>query len=148
MSTCQTILDDLRQRGYRITSQRELIVDAIAHSQAHMTAEEIYAAIQTRSKALNLATVYRTLDLLVDVGLVSRADLGNGRIMYVSDLHGLHLHLVCRQCGQVFDADASLLATVREQLQARYDFSADLKHLCVSGLCKTCQNNPYIHKEV
>jgi Fur family ferric uptake transcriptional regulator len=117
-----------------------MIVEAIAHSEAHMTAEEIYADIRTHSKALNLATVYRTLDLLVDVGLVSRADLGNGRIMYTSDLHGPHLHLVCRQCGGIIGADASLLAAVRDQLHASYGFTADLQHLCVSGLCQACQN--------
>jgi Fur family ferric uptake transcriptional regulator len=141
MTHCQTFLDKLRQRGCRITPQREMIVDAIAHSEAHMTAEEIFAAIQTRSKALNLATVYRTLDLLVDVGLVSRADLGNGRIMYVSDQHGPHLHLVCRQCGDVVGADSTLLVSVEEQLRAGYGFAADLQHLCVSGLCKSCQDN-------
>jgi Fur family ferric uptake transcriptional regulator len=116
-----------------------MIVDAIAHSEQHLTAEEIYAAIQTRSKALNLATVYRTLDLLVDSGLVSRADLGNGRSMYTSDQHGPHLHLVCRQCGRVTGADSSLLASIEEHLSADYGFTADVNHLCINGLCKSCQ---------
>ena len=139
MAQTQTFLDKLRQRGCRITPQREMIVDAIAHSDCHMTAEEIFSTIYTRSNALNLATVYRTLDLLVDVGLVSRADLGNGRIMYTSDLHGPHLHLICRQCGGVVGADSSLLTSIEEQLHASYGFSADLHHLCISGLCKYCQ---------
>jgi len=142
MPHCQTFLDKLRQRGCRITPQREMVVEAIAHSDHHMTAEEIFDVVQTRSKALNLATVYRTLDLLVDVGVVSRADLGNGRIMYVSDQHGPHLHLVCRQCGGVDGADASLLATVDEQLQVSYGFTADFQHVCVRGLCKSCQTAP------
>jgi len=141
MTHCSSFLDKLRQRGYRITPQREMIVDAIAHSDHHMTAEEIFSTIHMHSKALNLATVYRTLDLLVDVGLVSRADLGNGRIMYTSDQHGLHLHLVCRQCGGVVGADSSLLASIEEQLHASYGFTADLHHLCISGLCKSCQNH-------
>ena len=139
MTHCDTFLDKLRQRGYRITPQREMIVDAIAHSDCHMTAEEIFSIIHIRSKALNLATVYRTLELLVDVGLISRADLGNGRIMYTSDQHGPHLHLVCRQCGQVVGADSSLLASIKEQLHASYGFTADLQHLCISGLCESCQ---------
>jgi Fur family ferric uptake transcriptional regulator len=139
MTHCYTFLDKLRQHGYRITPQREMIVDAIAHSDCHMTAEEIFSIIHVRSKALNLATVYRTLDLLVDIGLVSRADLGNGRIMYTSDQHGSHLHLVCRQCGGVVDADSSLLASIEEQLHTSYGFTADLHHLCISGLCKSCQ---------
>jgi len=140
MTHCHTLLDKLRQRGCRITPQREMIVETIAHSEAHMTAEAIYATIHTRSKSINLATVYRTLDLLVDEGLVSRADLGNGRILYVSDLHGPHLHLVCRQCGEVVDADSTLLVSVADQLRTSYGFAADLQHLCVNGLCKSCQN--------
>jgi Fur family ferric uptake transcriptional regulator len=78
--------------------------------------------------------------LLVDVGLVGRADLGNGRIMYTSDQHGPHLHLICRQCGGISDADACLLATVKDQLVADYGFSASLQHVCISGLCKYCQS--------
>ena len=141
MTQCQTFLDKLRQRGCRITPQREMIVDAIAHSDHHMTAEEIFSIIHLRSKALNLATVYRTLDLLVDVGLVSRADLGNGRIMYTSDQHGPHLHLVCRQCGKAVGADSTLLASFEEQLHTSYGFAANLQHLCISGLCESCQTN-------
>jgi Fur family ferric uptake transcriptional regulator len=141
MTDYQIMLDKLRQRGYRITPQREMIVDALAHCEDHMTAEEIYAITRSRSKALNLATVYRTLDLLVDVGLISRADLGNGRIMYTSDQHGPHLHLVCRQCGKAVGADSALLASFEEQLHAGYGFVADLQHLCISGLCESCQAN-------
>ncbi len=140
MTHCYTILNRLRQRGYRITPQREMIVEAVVHCEDHMTADEIYDAIHIRSKSLNLATVYRTLDLLVDVGAVSRADLGNGRIMYSSDQHGPHLHLVCRQCGKAMGADSDLLASFGEKLRSSYEFSADLQHLCISGLCKSCQN--------
>ena len=139
MSHCDTFLDKLRQLGYRITPQREMIVDAIAHSDCHMTAEKIFSIIHMRSKALNLATVYRTLDLLVDIGLVGRVDLGNGRTMYTSDQHGPHLHLLCRQCGGVIGADSSLLESIEEQLHTSYGFTADSHHLCVSGLCKSCQ---------
>lgn len=116
-------------------------MNAIAHVEHHITAEEIYTTVQASSKSLNLATVYRTLDLLVEVGLISRTDLGNGRIMYASDRHGPHLHLTCRQCGVTIDADSSLVASLSEQLQTRYGFKADLKHLCVHGLCKSCQSH-------
>lgn len=143
MTHCDTLIEKLRQRGYRITPQREMIVETIAHNETHMTAEEIFEAIHTRSKALNLATVYRTLDLLVDVGLVSRADLGNGQTMFVSDQHGPHLHLVCRQCGCVIGVDSSLLATIEEPLRVKYGFSADLQHVCISGLCESCRNKAY-----
>ena len=79
MSHCHTLLADLRQKGYRITPQREMIIQAIAHTSNHMTAEEIFAEVQTRTQALNLATVYRTLDMLVDEGLATHVDLGSAR---------------------------------------------------------------------
>ncbi|MCJ7717374.1 MAG: transcriptional repressor, partial [Anaerolineales bacterium] len=62
MTHCQTIIDNLRQRGYRITPQREMIIEAIAHSPQHITAEEISEKLQEHTRAINIATVYRTLD--------------------------------------------------------------------------------------
>ena len=139
MPHCQTFLEKLHQNGYRITPQREMIVEAVAHSPSHISAEDIYEIVQKRSHALNLATVYRTLDLLVDTGLISRIHLGSGRVLYASDQHGPHLHLICRQCGETVGVDASVLTLVEDQLQTNYGFTADIQHLCLSGLCKSCQ---------
>src|SRR5512137_1226531 len=105
MSPCQTFIDTLRSRGYRITPQREMIIEAIAHGGDHINAEEVFTNIQQRTRAVNIATVYRTLDLLMEQGLASRIDLGEGRVIYATYQHGPHIHLVCRQCGQVTDAN-------------------------------------------
>ena len=75
MTHCDTLIADLRNRGYRITPQREMIVQALAHQSSHMTAEEIFAVVRTQTQAVNLATIYRTLDMLVDQGLATRVDL-------------------------------------------------------------------------
>lgn len=139
MSPCHTLLHSLRQSGLRITPQREMIVQAIAHSDRHLTAEEIYQQVQVRTRAVNLATVYRTLDVLVEHGLVQRAHLGSGQVLYTSQSHGAHVHLVCRQCGQVIDADAGLLAGIKQQIQADHAFHADLQHISIVGLCARCQ---------
>ena len=139
MSPCQTYIDTLRTRGFRITPQRELIVEAIAHQGNHINAEEVFARIQEQTHSVNIATVYRTLELLVEQGLVSRIDLGEGQVVYATHQHGLHIHLVCRQCGQVIDADQNLLLSLNEQLTTRYQFAADLQHISVLGLCSDCQ---------
>ena len=65
MPHCQSYLQTLRKRGYRITPQREMIIEALAHSDHHVTAEQLYTQVHDRSRAVNLASVYRTLDLLV-----------------------------------------------------------------------------------
>jgi len=139
MSPCQTFIDILRSRGYRITPQREMIIESIAHAGQHIHAEEIFSQIQHRTHAVNIATVYRTLDLLVEQGLASQIDLGEGRVIYAANQHGPHIHLVCRQCGQVTDASQELLSTLNRELQSRYQFAADLTHISVLGLCQACQ---------
>jgi Fur family ferric uptake transcriptional regulator len=139
MTHCHTLIEELRKRGYRLTPQREMIVEAIAHAGHHVTAEEVFEQVQARTSAVNVATVYRTLDLLVDLGLVSRADLGGGKVCYASVNHGPHCHLICKQCGCTIEADHDLIAPLEDQLREQYGFSADLHHLAVSGLCADCR---------
>jgi Fur family ferric uptake transcriptional regulator len=139
MSPCETFIDTLRSRGYRITPQREMIVESIAHAGQHINAEEIFEQIRRRTRAVNIATVYRTLDLLVAQGLASQIDLGEGRVIYATNQHGPHIHLVCRKCGQVTDADQDLLSSLNCDLQSRYLFAADLQHISILGLCRDCQ---------
>ena len=71
--------------------------------------------------------------------MVSRADLGGGKVTYASPLHGPHCHLVCRHCGRVIEADHDLIAPLEEQLGGQYGFSADLHHFAIFGLCTDCQ---------
>lgn len=139
MSPCQTYIETLRSRGFRITPQREMIIEAIAHQGNHINAEEVFARIQERTRSVNIATVYRTLELLVEQGLVNRIDLGEGQVVYATHQHGSHIHLVCRQCGQVIDADQNLLIALNEQLNLGYQFIADLQHISVLGLCSDCK---------
>lgn len=141
MPHCQTYIQTLRQRGYRITPQREMIVEALTHSSHHMTADEIFDRIKAQTQASNIATVYRTLDLLVEEGLACRNDLGGGRVSYATTEHGPHIHLVCRQCGCVIDADYKLLATLSRQLQEEHGFEANLQHISLTGLCSECQSS-------
>jgi Fur family transcriptional regulator, ferric uptake regulator len=140
MTHCHTILGQLREKGYRITPQRELIIRAIAHSEEHMSAEEIFAELQKHTQATNLATVYRTLDLLWGEGLACRNDLGEGRIVYATLKHGPHIHLVCRCCNAVIEADPDLLADLKSELANRYSFAADLQHISIFGVCQACQS--------
>ena len=139
MSHCHTLLQSLHHLGYRITPQREMIVEAIAHAGGHATAEEIYDQVKVRTRAVNLATVYRTLDLLVEKGLASRADLWDGRVVYATMLHGPHIHLVCRQCGGISLADSTVLQSLGVKLLTSYNFTPDLQHLSIVGLCADCR---------
>jgi Fur family ferric uptake transcriptional regulator len=140
MSHCLTIIEDLRQKGYRITPQREMIIESIAHSESHMSADEIFSKLQTRTRATNIATVYRTLEMLWEEGLACRNDLGSGRIVYATLQHGPHIHLVCRYCSDVMDANPLVLQQLQSELNGRYQFEADLEHISVFGVCSACQS--------
>ncbi len=139
MTHCDTLIEELRERGCRITPQREIIIEAIAHGGRHMTAEEIFEEVQKRTRSVNIATIYRTLDFLVEEGLASRTDLGGGREIYCSRQHGPHIHLVCSHCGRVTEADGHLIESLGEQLRTRHDFSANLHHASIFGACAECR---------
>src|SRR5512139_3596978 len=126
MSPCQTFIETLRSHGYRITQPRKAIIEAIAHNGSHVHAEQVFTQAQNKTHSTDIATVYRTLELLVEEGLASRIDLRQGRVVYATGQHGSHLHLVCRQCGQVIDADQRLLNSLQQRLNLEYQFAADL----------------------
>ncbi len=138
MSHCHTIVAELKERGYRITPQRELIIEAIAHSPQHITAEEIAEQLKAHTTAINIATVYRTLDLLWQEGFACRNDLSEGKSVYATYQHGPHIHLVCRKCNRVIDADSSALRSLGQELLEKYDFKPDLDHFSLFGLCSKC----------
>ena len=87
------------ERGFRVTPQRQLILDAVCQGAGHTTLPEIYARVQQMAPAINLATVYRTLDFLNEMGLVVSGDMGDGRMVYEIAGQEPHHHLVCRRCG-------------------------------------------------
>jgi len=139
MTHCHTIIDDLRRRGYRITPQREMIIEAIAHSSQHISAEEISEKLQEHTSAINIATVYRTMDLLWQEGFACRNDLSEGKIVYATFQHGPHIHLVCRKCNQVINADIKVLNSLGDDLNSKYHFQSDLNHFSIFGICQDCQ---------
>lgn len=139
MSFSDKIVAQLRKRGYRITPQREMIIAAISHNPTHITAEEIAVHLQEHTNAINIATIYRTLDLLWQEGFACRNDLSEGKIVYATFEHGPHVHLVCRKCNRVIDADIKVISTLGKNLQEKYGFDPDLDHFSIFGVCSECQ---------
>ena len=133
------IVGRLRERGYRLTPQRVMILSAIEASDHHISTEEIYAPVAAKYPQVNISTVYRTLELLKRLGLVYEIDLGEGRIRYHSESKGHHHHLVCQKCGAVIDINESTLARLKDVLLHRYNFSAQLRHVAIFGLCENCR---------
>jgi len=132
------IAGKLSKQGYRLTPQRLMVLSAIENSDSHISAEEIYVQVVAKYPNVNISTVYRTLELLKRLGLVTETDLGEGRVRYHPAEKGHHHHLVCRECGAIIDLDESLLAALRSALLREYRFNADLRHLAILGRCVNC----------
>jgi Fur family ferric uptake transcriptional regulator len=138
MSYPGEIVKKLSEKGYRMTPQRLMIVSAIENSDGHISAEEIYAQVVAKYPHVNISTVYRTLELLKELELVTETDFGEGRVRYHPAGKGHHHHLVCTGCGTVIDLDESLLSSLESTLLSDYKFSADLRHLAIFGRCAKC----------
>ena len=132
------IIGRLSEQGYRLTPQRMMVLAAIENSDDHISAEEIYAQVIAKYPHVNISTVYRTLELLKRLGMVTETDLGGGRVRYHPADKGHHHHLVCQECGRIIDLDESVLSSLRSALLREYNFSADLRHLAIFGRCAKC----------
>jgi len=88
---------------------------------------------------MNISTVYRTLELLSELGLVTETDMGDGRVRYHGIGKGHHHHLVCQKCGATIDVAESILSPLWDEIGKRYDFEVNMKHLAFFGLCSKCQ---------
>lgn len=128
----------LREVGQRVTPQRLMILGAFAQPGEHLTAEEVYLRVELLTPALNRSTVYRTLELFRDIGLISETDLGGGVRQYELLDDGRHHHLICRGCGEMIELDDALVEPLRERIQQQYGFSAGIDHLALFGLCAVC----------
>ena len=139
MKSTSSIIERLREQGYRLTPQRAMILSSIEESDRHISAEEIYAQVAARYPQVNISTVYRTLELLKQLGLIYETDLGEGRVRYHPEDKGHHHHLVCQNCGAIIDIDESALAGLKDVLLDQYDFNAQLRHVAIFGLCGNCR---------
>ncbi|MFJ9853663.1 Fur family transcriptional regulator [Streptomyces sp. NPDC101150] len=128
---------DLRRRGYRLTPQRQLVLEAVDRLE-HATPDDILTEVRKTAGSVNISTVYRTLELLEELGLVSHAHLGHGSPTYhLADRHH-HIHLVCRDCTDVIEADLSVADLLTTQLRGQFGFETDMKHFAIFGRCAAC----------
>lgn len=133
------LVQSLRQAGHRLTPQRESVLAVIAESARHLTAEEIIARVRVRYPYLNKSAVYRSLDLLTEIGLINQTDLGHGHVEYELHQHPHHHHLICRHCQHVMQIDHAVLGALGKKLESDFGFKADLDHFAIFGTCKKCQ---------
>lgn len=137
MSAPEDWRGELRARGYRATPQRQLVLEAV-RALGHSTPDEIAEKVKETAPTVNVSTVYRTLDLLEDLGLVTHAHLGHGAPTYHSADESDHLHLVCLACGHVDQVDNQVASQMVGSLRASHGFEVDVTHVAMHGRCSAC----------
>lgn len=134
------ITAQLHQAGYRMTPQRQLILEAIRENGGHTTTEEIYEQVHAKAPAVNLATVYRTVDFLRELRLVTELHVG-GKTYYEIVGDAPHHHLICRGCGYIEQIDHTLVETLFSKIEEDQKFMVETDHLALVGLCAHCRNH-------
>lgn len=130
----------LREQGYRLTPQRNLIWEVVRGAGRHLTAEEVAAEVRRTLPDVNVSTVYRTLELLVSLDLVVETRLEGSACYYEVSPEPTHHHFVCTQCGAVGHFSDELLAPVHAELTEQHGFTVGNIQVTAFGLCRECRH--------
>lgn len=135
----------LRSRGYKSTPQRKAVLDVIlANLGQHLPTEAIYDLVKKEIPEIGLATVYRTLQLFVELNILSTMNLNDGYTRYEFNIHGEnehhHHHLICTECGSIEEVKEDLLDDVEGYISKKFDFAISDHRVKFLGKCKKCKD--------
>jgi len=128
----------LQKRGYRLTPQRYMILQVLQEADGHLSIEQILEGVRKSYPHMNLSTIYRTLELLRDVGLVREIHLPGEGMQFEIFEERAHQHLLCRGCRAMIHLDHDLLGNLPEQVEQQYSFYGLTLDLLVVGYCEKC----------
>jgi Fur family peroxide stress response transcriptional regulator len=134
-----SIIETLRKKGYKATPQRIAICRFVIHSRDHPSAQRIYDEVKKVHPTVSLATVYKTLQILREQGLIQELDLPESQARFDSYVEP-HINLVCLQCGNIQDFDDNAAREIVEKVAAKAEFTWTGQRLDIYGLCKTCRS--------
>lgn len=131
------VMDQLRSRGLRMTPQRRAIVTEVMRTQGHISPSAIARTVQAEMPGVNASTVYRTLTLLEEVGVLSHSHLETGAEYHRSE-EAEHVHLTCGRCGKDDPLSLQEARRLQELIRLHHGFEADLTHFAITGRCEAC----------
>ena len=131
----------LHTHGYRLTPQRQVILEAVRQADDHITPEQVYETVHAQHPAISRATIYRTLDFLCEQRLVTAMHWG-GQTYYEIAGETPHHHLICRMCGGVAEIDRALIDLLIAATAKKHRFMIDMDHIALFGLCQPCAKQP------
>jgi len=139
----------IRGQGYRMTLPRQAVLDVLTRTAKHLTAKEIYLQAHRQCPSCGMTTIYRTLELLVQMGVVMKFDFGEGKSRYeLTEEHSRkahHHHLICRKCKTVIDYtefvkdEKDFLLKIEKALAKKYAFEIDGHEISFKGVCRNCR---------
>ena len=139
MEAANPIVQALDRAGYRLTAPRRAVADLIATHDGHFTVLELAAAARDRRLGISRATLFRALELLIELGVVERLDLPTGEHAYVPCAPVHHHHVVCSRCGRTAEVDDAGLSGAVREIERRSGFRIDAHRLELFGLCRHCR---------
>lgn len=141
MSCTKHRTEELRQRGFRMTSQRQIILQTLHEAGGHLSPSEIFLRVHPAMPGLTGATIYRTLDFLVKNEMINPAQTAGGHLVY--EISGDdHHHLVCRLCGRELQVEHAWLRNTCKKIEEQTGFRLSINHLTFQGICPHCQVQP------
>ena len=130
----------LKKEGLKYTPQRTAVLEEIIKDKGHRESEEIYLALKKRGQHVSRATVYRTMDILVNNGFARKMNLGDGRARYETKVNSPHHdHLVCMDCGLIVEFMDQKIEDLQDEIAIQYEFQLKRHIHQLFGLCKKCQ---------
>jgi Fur family ferric uptake transcriptional regulator len=132
------VADLLRRRHHRLTPQRRAVVAALAEFEGHVTAAQLVERCLEKDAAFVPSTVYRTLDLLEGLGLITHIHDAEGHEAFQPAAEAPHAHLICRACGSTREISGEELGDFVGHLHRRHAFDVDISHLAIFGRCEDC----------
>ena len=130
----------LKKEGLKYTPQRTAVLEEIIKDKGHRESEEIYLALKKRGQHVSRATIYRTMDILVNNGFARKMNLGDGRARYESKINSPHHdHLVCMDCGLIVEFMDQKIEDLQDKIAIQYNFQLKRHIHQLFGLCKKCQ---------
>jgi len=137
-AAAEAVRDEFRLRGHRWTPQRRLILDVLSETEGHVTGSDLVERCRERDSYTTPSTVYRTLDVLEELGYIAHSHSADGREEFHVLPEAAHGHLQCRSCERTFELDAAIAAAIAEPARQRLGFVADVGHMTMVGLCAEC----------
>jgi Fur family transcriptional regulator, ferric uptake regulator len=127
------------REGYVLTPQRKLILEVVRNSCGHVDAKELYRLVSQKDQTISLATVYRSLSLFKQVGLIDEHRLGRSRCCYEIKQSLEHQHIMCKLCGKILEFESPLILQLINKLQDEMSFKVEKVELCIQGICGDCR---------